>query len=359
MEFVTEETLKEYEAFLQNHPKGHFMQSPQWGKLKSQWRWQGVISRGEDGNIKGVLSLLSRKLPILPWSFLYGARGPVCDPEDRETLADLMEGARTVAKAVRAYECKLDPDVLSSNRNFVGILEDLGFSLVPQGPNLEGIQPRYLFRLPIQGRNMEELLASFASKTRYNIRLAIKKNVEVMVAGRKALPDFARIMRETGERDGFTIRPQEYFEQILALLGEHARLYMVRYQQQYIAGAIAIYYGDKVWYLYGASSNEHRNVMPNYLMQYEMIRWAVESGASVYDFRGMSRTTDPEEIYSCGIYRFKKGFNADLCTLVGEMQWIPRPFVKRMIDLCCKVYYRLRQLFSPRKSAPLQKDTNQ
>ena len=55
-----------------------------------------------------------------------------------------------------------------------------------------------------------------------------------------------------------------------------------------IAGTIAVHFGDKVWYLYGASSNSHRNLMPNYLLQWEMIRWAVETGCRLYDFRGIS-----------------------------------------------------------------------
>ena len=65
-------------------------------------------------------------------------------------------------------------------------------------------------------------------------------------------------------------------------LGEHARLYMAFDPEGApIAGTLAIHYGDKVWYLYGASSNEHRNLMPNYLLQWRMIQWAVETGCRV------------------------------------------------------------------------------
>ena len=100
-------------------------------------------------------------------------------------------------------------------------------------------------------------------------------------------------------------------------LGEHARLYMAFHEGQPIAGTLAIHYGDKVWYLYGASSNEHRNLMPNYLLQWSMIQWAVETGCSVYDFRGVSGDiSEDNPLY--GLYKFKKGFGGDFTEFVGE-----------------------------------------
>lgn len=125
------------------------------------------------------------------------------------------------------------------------------------------------------------------------------------VCGKEMVPDFARIMLTTGVRDGFVTRPPEYFANMLDNLGEHARLYMAFHEGQPIAGTLAIHYGDKVWYLYGASSNEHRNLMPNYLLQWSMIQWAVETGCSVYDFRGVSGDiSEDNPLY--GLYKFKK-----------------------------------------------------
>ena len=163
----------------------------------------------------------------------------------------------------------------------------------------------------------DELMASFHQKWRYNIRLAVKKGVEVRVCGKEMVPDFARIMLTTGVRDGFVTRPPEYFANMLDNLGEHARLYMAFHEGQPIAGTLAIHYGDKVWYLYGASSNEHRNLMPNYLLQWSMIQWAVETGCSVYDFRGVSGDiSEDNPLY--GLYKFKKGFGGDFTEFVGE-----------------------------------------
>ena len=79
--------LEAYEAFVQGHPKGHFMQSVFWAKQKPQWDWEALVSRDEAGNIRGSLALLFRR--IGPWTMAYGCRGPVCDPNDEMTLQEL------------------------------------------------------------------------------------------------------------------------------------------------------------------------------------------------------------------------------------------------------------------------------
>ena len=316
VEYVNESNLAEYEAFVQSHPKGHFSQSVLWAKQKPAWIWRAILCRGAEGTIKGSIAFLIRKMPIVRKTILYACRGPVCDLDDRETFGELVAAAKQLAKEEKAYVIKIDPDVPSDHLEFKKMLEDFGFHTKDGGKNFEAIKPKYVFRLYLNGRSEEELLASFQQKTRYNIRLAVKKGVEVRVCGKEMVPDFARIMLETGVRDGFVTRPPEYFAAMLDNLGKHARLYMAFHEGQPIAGTLAIHYGDKVWYLYGASSNEHRNLMPNYLLQWNMIRWAVETGCRVYDFRGVSGDlSESNPLY--GLYKFKKGFNGEFTEFVG------------------------------------------
>lgn len=342
-EIVKQENLSEYEDFILSHPKSHFAQSYKWGLLKSDWKWYGILSRDGSGRPRGALSVMVRKMPGMPWSMLYACRGPVCDLDDKECLSELIDGAKQLAKRHRGYVIKLDPDVPNANQAFSDTLKSLGFRPVPETKNFESIQPRYVFRLEIKGRSAEELLMSFESKTRYNIRVAQKNNVSVKVeTSDEALTAFADIMKVTGERDGFITRNRAYFARMLECLGENARLYMASYDGRYIAGSLAIHYGDKVWYLYGASSNADRNMMPNYLLQYEMMRWAVETGARIYDFRGVSGDLTPENpLY--GLYRFKKGFNGELCEFLPEMDLTVSAFGKPVVDKLSKMYKKLRK----------------
>ena len=342
-EFITDETLAEYEAFIASHPKGHFAQSSMWGKVKSAWTWRAIAVRGEDGKIKGSCAFLIRKAPLVGAAMLYACRGPVCDLEDKATLDQLMEGAKALAKEVKGYVIKIDPDVSHENEAFRKLLESYGFILTGTGKNFEGAQPKFVFRLYLNGRTEEELLASFTQKHRYNIRLAVKKGVEVKLCGLEMVDEFTRIMVETGVRDNFVTRDAAYFRRLLEKLGDHARLYMAFHEGQAIAGTLAIWFGDKVWYLYGASSNQHRNLMPNYLLQWNMIQWAVEKGCRVYDFRGVSGDLS-EDSPMYGLYKFKKGFNGDFTEFIGEMDWVLSRPMFVFVNKATKLYRKMNTL---------------
>ena len=330
-ELVTQETLAEFEAFVCAHPKGHFLQSHKWSAVKGSWKWEGLLSRDAHGCVRGALSVLIRRVPVTPFTLMYGARGPVCDSHDRAALADLTEGARVLAKKHNAYALRLDPDISNSDTEFVEVMKGLGYRHQPGNKNFEGVQPCYVFRLDVRNKTEDDLLGAFAQKTRYNLRLSERKGVSVKLCGEEALPDFARLMRDTGNRDGFIVRGEDYFRALLQSLGEDARLYMAYWEGKPIAGTLAIHFGNKVWYLYGASSNEHRNVMPNYQLQWAMIRWALETKSDIYDFRGVSGDLTPENpLY--GLYLFKKGFGGELTEFCGELTMVYNKTAEALID---------------------------
>ncbi len=343
-EIVNENTLKEFEDFVLSHPKGHFLQSQMWAKVKESWTRKAICVRDSNGAICGGMSLLIRKIPLTPYTLMYSPRGPVCDVHDESTLRALADGAAQLAKKYKAYALRLDPDVKSEDTTFIKIMKDIGFKHKIGDKNFDGVQPNYVFRLDIKDKTKEQIMEDFHHKTRYNIRLSVRKEVVVEIKGKEALPDFVAIMEETGTRDGFITRPLAYFETMLDAFGDNARLYMAYWQGKPIAGTLAIYYGNKVWYLYGASSNSHRNVMPNYQLQWEMICWAVECGCDIYDFRGVSGDLSPENpLY--GLYLFKKGFSGEFCEFCGEFEFVYNSFadtaINKMLPLARKMQRKL------------------
>lgn len=340
--------VAEYEAFNRTCPKGHFAQSVGWGKLKTEWKFEGVISRDGAGKINGIMSVLIRKMPMMPTSVLYAPRGPVCDVHDKEVLKTLLDGARALAKKYKGYALKLDSDVKSDDGEYLNIMKELGCTLPKDTKNFEGIQPRYVFRLYLEGRNDEELLMSFTQGHRRKVRLAERKGVNVKLIPAQELPaalhDFYELMLETGVRDNFVIRTEEYFKRLMDALGEDARLYMAYNPEGApIAGTLAIGYGNKVWYLYGASSNRDRNLNPNYLLQYRMMQWAVERGADVYDFRGVSGDlSEDNPLY--GLYRFKKDFNGEFTEFCGELNLVFDPMWRFAAEKGQKAYRKLNHI---------------
>lgn len=351
--------LAEMELFVSGHPKGHFLQAPSWRLVKPSWTWWGVLVR-EEGRLLGTLSLLIRPMPG-GFSLLYAPRGPVCSPHDGGVLTQLFQGAEQIARQCHSCALLLDPDLSENDKEFLTRVGSLGFTC-RKTQDFEGIQPRFVFRLDIAGRNEDAVFAGFASKTRYQVRLARRRGVQVefwpgdVPVPEAVLADFSALMRETGQRDGFLVRSQDYFQRLLTALGSSARLYLARLEGQAIAGTIAVQFGDKTWYLYGASSNHHREAMPNYLLQWEMIRWAIASNCRVYDFRGVSGNVTPDSpLY--GLYRFKKGFGGQLTAFCGELVKVYCPFTYQLLRMELWGNRVLRQLRRPSECKKRQTKT--
>ena len=337
----TELDEKEYTKFLESHERCNFQQSLEWAKVKTSWKKEVVLAENSSKKIIGSLMIWIRKIPIFG-NIMYSARGPVCDIHNIEVLKQLTEGAKDIAKKYKAIVLMIEPDIESSDTTFKEIMLNLGYSIKDDAKNFrEEIQPRYVFRLDTKGKTEEELFSDLHQKTRYNVRLATKKGVTIKEGNKEDLKDFHKIMITTGIRDGFITRPLSYFEKMYDCLGDtHMKILMAYYDGKPISGVIPIMYGNKTWYLYGASSNEHRNLMPNYLLQWEMIKIAVSRKSDIYDLRGVPGIADD----SNGLYRFKKGFGAKYTEFVGEV-YIPfKPLTYKIYKFSEKTFRTLRAL---------------
>lgn len=344
MEILKKERWPEYEAFCSRSPQSCFTQSTMWPDVKVNWESEIVVSRDAAGKIVGGMLVLIQKIPLVGTSFLYAPRGPVCDLSDKKVLADLFSGADVLAKQYKAHLFKCDPDIPVSDAGFLETMKQMGFARRYGPTGFEGIQVRFNYRLYLNGRTEEQVLADLTQKTRYNIRVAMKHGVEIKIAGKESLDEFMRLMDVTGERDSFSIRPKAYFARMMDALGGHIRLYMGFYNGQAVCGTIATNYGGKCCYVYGASDNAFRNVMPNYLIQWEMIRWAIGTGCAVYDFMGISGDTGNENDHLYGLYRFKRGFNGQIDELPGEFDRVYRPLAAKLVRHALRLNEALRKL---------------
>ena len=344
MKLLKKEDEKKYKEFLEKHERCNFQQSLEWQKVKEAWTNEVVLSENKEGVIVGAISVLIRKIPIFG-NFMYVSRGPICDVHDKEVMKDLSDGLKELARKYKAFTLRMEPDVKSEDEEFKNILKSLGFKINENGKSFsDGIQPRYVFRLDIKGKKEDEVFQNFHSKTRYNIRLATKKGVEIKEGTREDLKDFHKIMEITGKRDNFMIRPLSYFEKMYdELAPEHLKLMMAYYEGKPISGILDIIYGNKIWYLYGASSNEHRNLMPNYLLQWEMIKYSIEHNKDMYDFRGVTGIVD-ESHPQYGLYRFKKGFGAEFTEFVGEVYINFKPLKYKLYKISEKLYKNLAEI---------------
>jgi len=337
--WLTEEKKDYFNSFIAGHPKGHAMQLWEWGDIKGRTGWKPWRLILEDDNGPwAAATVLERQLPMLKTPIFYCPRGPVVDMTDKDKLEATLREIEKLARQRKAILLKIDPDIPISNETVVKLLKDVGFKQVDKGKNFEGVQPKFVFRLDITP-DEDTLLANMHQKTRYNIRLAMKKGVTVRLGTREDLPKFYEVLKETAERDKFLIRAYSYFEDLYDTLvpAGYGQLFIAEYQNKIIAGTFAFITGDKAWYIYGASSNSHRNVMPNYLIQWEMIRWAKANGCTLYDFRGVSGDlSEDNPLY--GLYKFKKGFNGQFTEFIGEWDYVYRPVMYAIWQAAEKIY---------------------
>ena len=103
------------------------MQSPEWAKVKTDWKNELIVVKDKDGKIKGTMSILLRKVPMFNRYIMYAPRGFVCDIYDKETLKELTEKAKEVAKKYKAFIFRLDPDIWQEDEQFKKIIKELGY----------------------------------------------------------------------------------------------------------------------------------------------------------------------------------------------------------------------------------------
>lgn len=318
---VTESDYKKYNEFLEKSENGHFMQSLSWRDFKSGQRSFALMCENDDGEVLGVMLLLLHKVRRTNKIFLYSPRGPVCSREDSKVLSELLEEAEKLAREIGAYKLSLDPDITENNKPWLDFFDRKGASIGENEKDNGILQPFSVFRIDVN-KSDDELIASFHSKARYSVRTAIKSDATCRLGNREDIPAFCKLLSSTAAKDGFTARGEDYFFDMYDALGENMfKLFIVECEGKAIAGSVLLAYAGKSWHMFAGSSDEYRETLPNFLMQWEMMRWSRDNGYMLYDMRGIAGEGDkltPIE----GLVRFKKRFGGELCTFIGRIDII-------------------------------------
>ncbi|HHJ05870.1 MAG TPA: peptidoglycan bridge formation glycyltransferase FemA/FemB family protein [Anaerolineae bacterium] len=300
-------------------PNPHVLQGWEWGDFKSRWGWQPtrLLWQDADGKPAAAAQVLRRAIPKTPWSMLYVSKGPIWDYTNLNLTQQILADLEAYARQQKALFIKIDPDV------------PLAFDPAAAAPHAPGLAVKKLLQTrgwryspqQIQFKNTvlidlrpteEDLLAAMKSKWRYNIRLARRKGVTIWQGGVDDLEAFYQLYAVTGQRNGFLIRPKAYYfdlwrQYLSQTSASKATLLLARVNNAPVAGLMLFHFGKTAWYLYGASDNKHRNLMPNHLLQWEAIRLAKAAGRHTYDMWGAPDVFD-ESDSMWGVYKFKIGF---------------------------------------------------
>jgi len=328
----------EWDALLASARDGHVLQSWAWGALKDRFGWR--VHRLAVNS--ALCQVLYRRLPAGLGTLAYVPKGPAVDLESDDMPA-LLDAIRPLARRERAICLKIEPNQ-ADDPSLSERLRSLGFR-----PSSHTVQPRRTIVVDLKG-DPEDLLASMKQKTRYNIRLAGRRGVTVRPASEADLPAFYELMETTAERDEFGIHSRAYYEAVYRLFvpaGQGCFL-LAEHEGLLLAALVVVAFGNVACYMYGASSDEMRNLMPTYLLQWEAMLWSKGQGCHTYDLWGVPDRDEEmlEEGFTqrsdglWGVYRFKRGFGGYLERTIGAWDLVYAPLRYKLYEVAIDLYSR-------------------
>jgi len=197
----------------------------------------------------------------------------------------------------------------------------------------------------------EEILSRMHSKWRYNIRLSQKKGVVIHcykgndINLSEKIDKFYELTKETNARDGNSSHAKAYYLDLIKSSAEEIaagkdcpqiNLYIAEHEGDEIASIMTLFSKDEAIYLYGASSNNKRNLMPNHLLQWTAMKDAKAYGSRYYDMYGMPPEGEDENHPMHGLYMFKANFGGKIIHRIGSWDRPLKPLVYFFYNLAEK-----------------------
>ena len=338
-----------------------FLQTPGWAAVKPEWDADS-LGWFEGDTLVGVALVLFRRLPRSRKALAYLPEGPVLDwGAHSHDVSAVLDPLAAHLRARRAFAVRIGPSVVVRRWAAAAVKAGIADAAVrglgelePSAAEPDGItvtsglrsagwqlqtaeggfaagQPQFNFQIPLvdadgTARDEAGVLASMNQLWRRNIKKAAKAGVEVRRGTVDDLAAFHALYVHTAQRDHFTPRPLHYFQTMFAALDDadpatgadcEIRLYLAEHEGDLVAATIWIRSGRHVWYSYGASSTEKRDVRGSNAVQWRMITDAVAAGAHVYDLRGITETLDADDSH-VGLIQFKVGTGGEAVEYAGE-----------------------------------------
>lgn len=314
---------------------GHPLQSWAWGELKGRHGWRAERLAFEAPWGSGMAQVLFRRKG--PVSIGYVPRGPVLTGDLEQGFRQLTGLMDRICRRNLAISLIVEP---AAPLGLEGSYRSFGYVRGPA--TIQPARTVSVALLPDDG-----LLAAMHSKHRYNIRLAERRGVTIELGQTDGdLGAFYALLRDTAGRNEFGIHDFDYYVDALRLFGDDARLLLARIDGQVAAAGISARFGDQAVYLYGASSSTVRADGAAFLLQFHLMRWARDRGATRYDLWGIP-SKDPEALPAeatgmsqsrgddqRGLYNFKTRFG-------GEIVSFPWPMERRYAPILSSVARRL------------------
>lgn len=276
-------------------------------------------------NNKNIAYFQLIKYPLLLGkSYFYIPYGPVIKDFSENLLIYLKQELKKITKSENAVFIRLDFTPLVPNEALLKVFTKAPFYTYHSA----NFQPREEWFLSLK-KTEDEIFNQMHKNTRYSIRLAIQKGVDVEIITKdfeKYFEKFYQLMSETAQRNSFSLHQKDYYKNIFQNLSKiNAFLSVAKYKEKILTIDLIIVFGKVAHYVFSGSSNEERDRLPTYLALWRAICYAKQLNCDYYNFGGIA--TD-NKIYKGweGLTSFKKKFGGQIVTHSDFFDLVINPF---------------------------------
>lgn len=325
-----------------NRLAGHVIQSWEWGEFRKSAGLDLVrLGHFDDGRMVRAYQLTFHQVPLLKQTVGYLPKGPMPDAAMVKALVDF-------SKTKGAAFIKIEPNVVvnwdaakadvTTQQKALEQMKMLGLY-----PSNKSLFTKYNFIVSLE-KPKEQLMASFHPKTRYNIGIAQKKGVEVYTSQNEA--DFELYLKlyfDTTKRQGYFGHTPSYHKKVWQILkaADMARLLVAKYQGKPLVAWMLFNFGDTLYYPYGGSSKEHRDVMASNLVCFEAIALGKKMGLKYFDMWGALAPNARESDPWYGFHRFKAGYGPMHVEYIGTYDLILKNALYNTLNFADRVRWSL------------------
>lgn len=302
---------REWDQLVKRNSTAGFMQSISWSQFKHRQGLRNVLVTVSDDGVAVAGAMLYTPAKARGSSLLIAPEGPVLPWHDRALAEELLElilkECERQARSLRAIAVRMEPRLAATNSLLQSSMSRAPTDLIPRETlYLDLTKPR------------QDILAEMKSKGRYNIALAERRGVKLVEQSDvSAARKFYSVMKESSKRDQYSLEPLSFFESLMETLAPHtARVFFAEHDHDVLGALLMITYGERATYLYGGITNEKRNKMAGYALQWHAICAAQDAGCTTYDFYGYDQFQAPGNLYA-QFSQFKSKFGGRPVRFVG------------------------------------------
>lgn len=333
---VTREVkIEEKDAY--NKVVDHPLQSWEWGEFRTATGQKAIrIGNFEGAKITSGYQVLLNYFPKVPFTVGTLLRGPMPDQTMLNTLSKIGTDNKTIF--IKIEPLIGGPVVTSTDGE---IMKNLGFEEIDKFLLENGcfygkpLFPKHTFWLDLT-QTEGAILAKMHPKTRYNLHLAEKNGVVVTEDNSpKGFETFLRLHFETASREGFYSHSEDYHRKMWTIMQPAgiAHLLVASYKNVPLVSWVLFNFNKTLYYPYGGSNREHREVMPSYLMMWSAIKLGKKLGCKNFDMWGTPGSNPGPKDPWIGFHRFKQGFGPQLVEFLGSYDYVTNPSFYRLYNL--------------------------